>query len=334
MKFGLCINWRGATIDFTRSIALEADNLGLEYLWLTEAWGLEATSTAGYLLGITSRVKIGAGILNVYSRSAALIGMACATLDQIAPDRFLLGLGSSGKTVVENWHGASFTKPLQRTKEYVEIIRRVVRGDDLEYSGEVLKLSGFRLYTKPRSNDQEIYIGAIGDRNLTIAGEISDGAIVTIYPLSKISHALDMVQRSNSDGKEKRLFAYIPLKITLNAEETKKAKMEVARNVAFYVGSMGRYYAANLSKLGFEDSVKKIQKAYAEDGSRAAAESVDEELIDDLSFVGDVEKIREKILTLPPSLIPVFAIDAVKDENASSIRLNLLQPLIRELANG
>ena len=172
MKFGLCINWRGATIDFTREIALEADKLGLEYLWLSEAWGMEATSTAGYLLGITRRVKIGAGILNVYSRSAALIGMACATLDQIAPNRFLLGLGSSGKTVVENWHGASFTKPLQRTREYVEIIRRVVRGEDLEFSGEVLNLSGLRLYTKPGSNNQEIYIGAIGDRNLTIAAEI------------------------------------------------------------------------------------------------------------------------------------------------------------------
>ena len=203
--------------------------------------------------------------------------MACATLDQIAPDRFLLGLGSSGKTVVENWHGSSFTKPLQRTKEYVEIIRRVARGDDLEYSGEVLRLSGFRLYTKPRSTDQEIYIGAIGDRNLSVAARISDGAIVTMYPLSKISHALDIVRRSDSSGKEKKLFAYIPLKITLNSEETRKARIEIAKNIAFYVGSMGRYYATNLSKLGFEDSVKKIQKAHAEGGSRAAADSVDDD---------------------------------------------------------
>jgi alkanesulfonate monooxygenase SsuD/methylene tetrahydromethanopterin reductase-like flavin-dependent oxidoreductase (luciferase family) len=228
----------------------------------------------------------------------------------------------------------SVKKPTQRTREYAEIIRRVARGDELEFSGEVLNLSGFTLYTKPRSNDQEIYIGAIGDRNLTIAAEISDGAIVTMYSLSKISHALDLVKRSNSDGKEKKLFAYIPLKIAQNSEETKRARMEVARNIAFYVGSMGRYYAANLSKLGFEDSVKKIQKAHAEEGSSAAAESVDDDLIDDLSFVGDVEKIREKILTLPPTLIPVFAIDTIKDRNASNIRLNLLQPLIRELADG
>jgi len=330
MKFGVCINWRGATIDFTRTIALEADNLGLEYLWLTEAWGLEALSTAGYLLGITKKVKIGAGILNVYSRSAGLIGMACATLDQIAPDRFLLGLGSSGKTVVENWHGVSFTKPLQRTKEYVDIIRRVSLGDNLDYSGEVLRLSGFRLYTKPRNRDQEIYIGAIGDQNLSIAGEISDGAIVTMYPLSRISHALDVMGRSISERKEKKLFAYIPLKITLNSEETRTARMEVAKNIAFYVGSMGRYYATNLSKLGFEDSVKKIQKAHSEGGSRAAAISVGDDLIDDLSFVGDVKKIQEKILSLPRMIVPVFAIDALNGGNASSLRLNLLESLIHE----
>ena len=331
MKFGVCINWRGATIDFTRMVALEADNLGFEYLWLTEAWGLEALSTAGYLLGITRKVKIGAGVLNIYSRSAAVIGMACATLDQIAPDRFLLGLGSSGKTVVENWHGVSFAKPFERTKEYIEIIKRVARGDNLDYSGEVLTLSGFKLYTKPRAKDQEIYIGAIGDRNLTIAGRISDGAIVTIYPLSRISHALDVLERSKSDGKEKRLFAYIPLKITLNSDETRTARTEVAGNVAFYIGSMGRYYASNLSKLGYEESVKKILKAHSEGGSRAAANSVDDDLIDDLSLVGDVEQIREKIQSLPRMMTPVFALDALQD--VSTLRLNLLGPLMREQPN-
>ncbi len=132
--------WRGATIDSTRAIAQEAERLGFEYLWLTEAWGLETLSTAGYLFGITSKIKIGIGVLNVFSRSAALIGMACATLDQIAPGRFVLGLGSSGKAVVKNWHGQQFAKPIERTKEYVGIIKRVASGESLDYSGEIPKV--------------------------------------------------------------------------------------------------------------------------------------------------------------------------------------------------
>jgi alkanesulfonate monooxygenase SsuD/methylene tetrahydromethanopterin reductase-like flavin-dependent oxidoreductase (luciferase family) len=330
MKLGVCINWRGANIDFTRSVALEADRLRFEYLWLTEAWGLEALSTAGYLLGITKYVKIGAGVLNVYSRSAALVGMACATLDQIAPDRFILGLGSSGRTVVENWHGTSFVMPMQRTKEYVEIISRVSRGDNLDYSGKILRVSGFRLYTNSRSLDQEIYIGAIGDRNLTIAGQISDGAIVTMYPLSKISHALDRLGPANSTGKVKKLFAYVPLRIALNSEETVKARVDVAKNISFYVSSMGSYYAKNLARLGLEDSVKKILKAYSVGGSKAASDSVDDDLIDELSIIGDIEKIREKIRNLPQKVIPVFTVDPQNLRSSSSVRLNLLEPLLRE----
>jgi alkanesulfonate monooxygenase SsuD/methylene tetrahydromethanopterin reductase-like flavin-dependent oxidoreductase (luciferase family) len=305
--------------------------LGFEYLWLTEAWGLEALSTAGYLLGITKRIKIGTGVLSTYSRSAALIGMACATLDQIAPGRFILGLGSSGKLVTENWHGASFAKPLQRSREYVEIIRRVARGDNLDHSGDLLRLSGFRLYTKPVTKEQEIYLGAISERNITVAGEISDGVLVTMYPLCKISHALGLLRGSSMEGTKLKLFAYIPMKITQNSEETMSARLEVAKNIAFYVASMGRYYAANLSKLGFEDSVKKILKAYSEGGSRAAADSVDKELVDELALVGSVDRIRERVLSLPHDIVPVFSVDIPRNGISADLRLNLLEPLVREL---
>ena len=176
--------------------------------------------------------------------------MACVTLDQIAPGRFILGLGSSGKAVVENWHGTSFAMPIRRTKEYVEIITRVLAGIIWIMLARYLRLSGFRLYTNSRSSDQEIYIGAIGDRNLTIAGEISDGAIVTMYPLSKIQHALERLEPANSQGKEKRLFVYVPLRITLNSDETIKARMEVAKNIAFYVSSMGSLLCKESCKTG------------------------------------------------------------------------------------
>lgn len=326
MKLGVAISWRGATIESSRAIAREADRRGFEYLWLTEAWGLEALSSAGYLLGLTSKIKVGVGVLNVFSRSAALIGMACATLDQIAPGRFLLGLGSSAKAVVEGWHGLSYTKPAQRTKEYVEIVKRVARGDQLDYSGEIFKLSGFRLYTKARQSEQEVYIGAIGEKNLEMAGAIAQGAIVTMYPLSKIPHALEILGRSapSITGK-KTLFAYFPIKITRNSSEAEKARMEVAKYLGFYIASMGKYYAANLSSLGFDKNVKRIVEAHAAGGSRAAAEAVGDELAGELSIVGTIDEIRNKVSRIPKCVVPVFALDSTP---LSRFGLDELEPLL------
>jgi len=329
LKLGVAVNWRGATIESSRAIAKEADSLGFEYLWLTEAWGLEALSSAGYLLGLTSRIKVGIGVLNVFSRSAALIGMACATLDQIAPDRFVLGLGSSAKAVVENWHGFSYTKPIQRTKEYVEIIKRVARGDQLDYSGDMFKLSGFRLYTEAKQHEQEIYIGAIGEKNLKMAGATADGAIVTMYPLSKISHALQILGRSTADvSGRKTLFAYLPMKITRNSEETEQAKRKVARHIGFYIASMGRYYATNLSALGFDGNVKRIIEAYSDGGSKAAAAAVDDELINELSIIGGADEIQEKISEIAEGVVPVFALDPTSTSDTSEFRLGELEPIL------
>jgi len=320
--------WRGATIDSTRAITQEVDRLGIDYLWLTEAWGLEALSTAGYLLGLTSKIKLGIGVLNVFSRSAALIGMACATLDQISPGRFVLGLGSSGKALVENWHGQSFTKPVERTKEYVEIIKRVASGEPLDYSGQILKLSGFRLYTKSCQTKQEIYIGAIGEKNLEMAGKMSDGAIVTMYPLSKISHALEILRRSTPNEK-KTLFAYLPLKITMNSEEEEKARSELAKDIGFYIASMGKYYAKNLSVLGFDGSVEKIISAHSRGGSRAATEAVDDDLIEELSFTGGIDEIRDKLKKIPEGVVPVFALDSGSIADISGLRLSSLQSIVQ-----
>jgi alkanesulfonate monooxygenase SsuD/methylene tetrahydromethanopterin reductase-like flavin-dependent oxidoreductase (luciferase family) len=326
LKFGVSIMWRGATIDSTRAIAKEADRLGFEYLWLTEAWGLEALSTAGYLLGATSKIKIGIGILNVFSRSAALIGMACATLDQIAPGRFALGLGSSARDVVERWHGETFTKPMQRTKEYVDVIRRVTSGETVGYSGEILKLSGFRLYTKPLNRKQEIYIGAIGEKNLEFAGAIGDGAIVTMYPISKLSRALVFLRRSASSDSKKKLFAYLPVKVIRNSEDEEKARIEVSRNISFYVASMGKFYARNLSALGYDKNVEKIIAAYAQGGSRAATAAVDDELIDALSLIGSLDQIKEKLARIPGGVVPVFALDSPSTGDISELNLETLAP--------
>jgi len=326
MKLGVAISWRGATIDSSRKIALESERAGFEYLWLTEAWGMEALSTTGYLLGMTSRIKLGVGVLNIFSRSAALIGMACATLDQVAPGRFILGLGASGGAVVEKWHGMTFSRPLQRTKEYVEIVRRVARGEEVNYEGEILKLAGFRLYTKPKETNQEIYIGAIGEKNLKLAGQIADGAIVTMYPFSKMSTALQILRRSlPSDSREKLLFAYLPFRVVQTSEEVQRRRIEVAKNIAFYISSMGKYYAKKLAELGFEKNVERVIMAYKEGGSKEATAAVDDQLIDELSLIGSQDQILDKLRKIPEGVIPVLSIDS------SETQLDSLGSMLKEV---
>ncbi|MDA4130735.1 MAG: LLM class flavin-dependent oxidoreductase [Thaumarchaeota archaeon] len=328
MDFGVSISWRGTTIESTRAVCLEADRLGFDYLWITEAWGLEALATAGYLLGLSNHIKIGAGVLNVYSRSAALIGMACATLEQLAPGRFLLGVGTSGRKLVERWHGVRFDRPIERMREYVEVIKKVVQGETVEFSGESLNLSGFKLYTQPRKTPQEIFVGAMGERSLRLSGAISDGALVTMYPIFKLADALKLVNHGDPSGNPKKLFAYLQLRIAEGDEELEKAKREVARNIAFYITSMGEYYARNMIRFGFGRDVKRIIDAHSSGGSKQATEAVEDHLIDELSLVGTAEEIREKILRIPKDVTPVFVLDAPPELKVSDLKLDQLKPLL------
>ncbi|MHB8566907.1 MAG: LLM class flavin-dependent oxidoreductase [Nitrososphaerales archaeon] len=322
--YGVTVAWQGATIEALTAIAREADGLGFGYFWLPEAWSLEAFSAASHLLSKTEKIRIGTGIVNVYSRSAALIGMGCATLDQIAHGRFLLGLGSSGRGLIESFHGLRFEKPLERTKEYVVVIRKVARGESVDYSGDLLKLSRFKLFTKPVES-LEIYLGAIGEKNLKLAGEICDGAIITMYPFSRLGVAMNAIGGTANRGK--KLFAYFPTMLTGSNEELGRAREQVARNIAFYVASMGGYYSSNLSKLGFGDEVKKIIDAHS--GNKG---TVSGELIDELALVGDQNTILDRVARIPIGVHPVLAFSAkTSGEVMSAINsMRLIAASLRE----
>ena len=249
-NYGVTVTWQGMTVDGLTAIATEADKLGFGYLWIPEAWGLEAFSVISHILDRTKNIRVGTGITNVYSRSAALIGMGCATFDQIAPGRFMLGLGSSGRGLIEYWHGYDFSKPLRRTEEYVQVIRKVAKGDTVDFDGDVLKhLSRFRLFTKPMEKSLEIYLGAIGDENIRLAGKICEGAILAEYPSSKMDHALKLLN-GESQSVSKKLFTYLPAFISNSKENIDKAREQIAKNISFYVTSMGAILSKEPNEIG------------------------------------------------------------------------------------
>ncbi|MDG7000452.1 MAG: LLM class flavin-dependent oxidoreductase [Nitrososphaerota archaeon] len=305
-RFGVTFDWRGASIEAITTIALQADHSGCGYFFVGEAWGLEAFSTVGHVLTITKRIKVGTGVVSIYSRTPATIAMACATLSQLAPGRFLLGIGTSGQGLVEAFHGIKFDKPFKRTREYVDAIRKIQSGEFVDYSGKS-QPPRIRLFTTPAIPPIPTYLGAIGEKNLALSGEISDGAIVTMYPISKLVHCRDMVRQGNAS---KKVFAFIPIKITSNDREESSGKMEVSKLVSFYISSMGKYYAQNLIKLGYEKQVNEIKQAAIAGGTSEAARVISEDFLREFGLVGTASQIIDRLARFPEGVNPILAFNA------------------------
>ncbi len=308
-RFGVTIDWRGATIEGVAAIARQADDTGYGHLFIPEAWGLEAFSTIGHLLSITKRIKIGTGVVNIYSRSPATIAMSCATLNQLAPGRFELGLGTSGRGLVESWHGIKFERPFQRTKEYIDVIKKILSGQEAKYYGDILKLDRFRLFTRPPANEIEILLGAMGQKNLVMSGQVANGAIVVLYPISKLGQCVKAVNQ-NSNNPRKKVFVYLPLRITHSPDETLRARVELARYLSFYISSMGDYYSSNLSKLGYGDQIAKIRSVASERGSKEGADLIPEEFLEEFCLIGSPKEVLEKALKIIEGAHPVFGVKA------------------------
>ena len=247
-----------------------ADELGYDSIWLGESWGYELFTSMADLARETKRIKIGAGIANIYSRTPALIASTVATLDERSGGRILLGLGPSGANVIEHWHGVPFQKPVQRTREYVEIIRMILRGEKLVYNGEIFHLErGFKLRFTPPRTEIPIYIAAMGPKNVVQSGEISDGILPVYWPGNKwgeLREELDEGARKAGRPPHSAMIApYITsviLSENASEEEITAARFAAAAPLAYYIGKMGVYYAQMLTRNGYGAEVEAVQEGW------------------------------------------------------------------------
>src|SRR2546426_6432084 len=211
-----------------------ADELGFDSVWLGESWGYELFTSMADLVRVTKRIKIGAGIANIYSRSPALLASTVATLDERSGGRIILGLGPSGANVIEHWHGVPFQKPVQRTREYVEIIRMILRGEPLIYHGEIFNLErGFKLRFTPLRPDLPIYIAAMGPKNILQSGEIADGVMPIYWPGDKWRELREQLDEgSRQAGRPPHSVAIAPsltcILLSEQADEQEKAAARLA----------------------------------------------------------------------------------------------------------
>ena len=281
-----------------------------EVEWIPETWGMENFS----MLGLASKKnifsKIGSSIINIYSRSPSLIAMGASTIDTISNGRLILGLGTSSVPIVENFHGNSFDTPVQRMKEYVEIIRLALQGEKINYSGKIFTLKDFSLLTKPIRKEIPIYLAAINQKMVEMTWDIADGAIFYLRPKSEMKETISKMQ------KKKKIDTTLQI-ITCIHEDEEKARNRAKKTLSFYI-AVGKIYREFLQSTGYSNEVKIINEEYEKNGLDSLQELIPEKMLDDLCIAGTpataikkLDAFRDVGIDLP--IIQFNPIDNVKE---------------------
>ncbi len=284
------------SIDDFAAITQDAEAGGYVRAWMPETWGRDGVTTLTTLAERTSDIELGTSIANVFSRSPALLGQTAATLQEVSDGRFRLGIGPSGPAVIEGWHGESFERPLRRTREYVEIVERVVAGEGLEYDGDIYSLSGFRLRFEPPETPPPIDVAGMGPKSVELAGRFADGWHATTFTPDGLRERLDDLRRGAELGDRSPDDVRVSLSVPCCVlEDGDRARRLAAQHLAFYVGAMGTYYRKSLARQGYESEANDIAAQWASGEQESAVALIEDELLDELAIAGTPEQAREQL---------------------------------------
>ena len=285
-------------------LALEAVRLGYDSAWAAEAWGTDAATVLAWLAATTTKLKVGSAIFQMPARTPAATAMTAATLDLMSGGRFLLGLGLSGPQVVEGWHGQPWGKPLTKTREYVEMVRAVLRREVLEHDGVHYQVpyagpnatglgKPLKLMARPLRPDIPIYLAVFKPRSVELAAEIADGWLPIFFSPERARQTFPAPFSRNGG------FDIAPAVPALVADDVADARDALRPYYALYVGGMGargkNFYNDLVSSYGFEAEAKKIQDLFLDGRQRDAAAAVPDALIDEMTLIGPPERIRERL---------------------------------------
>jgi F420-dependent oxidoreductase-like protein len=300
-RLGVQIGFAGGVAE--RKEAVErvkiADDLGVESVWVAEAWGRDAFSMLTQLALETKKIQLGTAIVNVFSRTPAVLAMTFGTLDELSEGRAIIGLGSSGANVIEHWHGVPFEKPATRLREYIEIINTIMRREKLMYDGKVFKLQrGFTMQFPSYRDHIPTYIASITPKSMVQTGEIADGWIPIYWPKDKLQEGVaTIMEGAKKAGKSRQDITVAPslvMQIT-DAGTEEQIRMQARAPIAFYVGRMGTYYYEMLIRNGFEEEVAKIRAGWEQRDPKAAAAGVSDRMLDQTAIVGPLERCKEEL---------------------------------------
>lgn len=312
MRLGLNFGYWGSGPSDNIAIAQEAERLGYHSLWTAEAYGSDSVSPLVWLAAHTQRINVGTAIMQMPARTPAMTAMTAATIDLLTGGRFMLGIGASGPQVVEGWHGVVYGKLLTRTREYVEIVRAILKREQpLEHHGEYYDIpvqggtglgKPLKLIVHPLRSNIPIYVAAIGPKNVALAAEIADGWLPIFFSPHRISvfrKSLDEGFARRTDGKTLADFDIAPTVSVVLGDDVDECRMKVKPTLALYIGGMGargkNFYNELACRYGYEEAAKTIQDFYLAGKKNEAIAAVPDELVDEIALCGPRERIKDQL---------------------------------------
>ncbi len=259
----------------------------IDSIWIPETWGMENFSMLGAVSSETKSQKIGSSIINIYSRSPSTISMGAATTDILSNGRLILGLGTSSVPIVEDFHGGKFETPVQRMREYVEIIRLSLSKKQINYSGKIFNLKNFTLLIEPKRQSIPIYLAAINQRMVNLAWELGDGVIFYLRPLDEMKKTISKMQT------ERKIDVACQI-ITCISNNSEEAIQRAKKTLAFYI-SVGKVYREFLAKNGFENETNNIFEEFKKSGFKSNHELITDSMLNSLCISGSPEEVKVQL---------------------------------------
>jgi F420-dependent oxidoreductase-like protein len=311
MDLALNLSYSGTSITIDIGRIQEAERLGYASVWTAEAYGSDAVAPAAWIAARTEKIHVGTGIMQIPARTPAMTAMTAMTLDGLSGGRFRLGLGVSGPQVVEGWHGQPFGKPVAKTREYVEIVRAILKREKpIEHRGEYYQIpyagadatglgKPLRSILHGRA-DLPIYLAAVGPKNVALAAEIADGWIPIFFSARRASMFREwLAEGFKARGTAPARFDVMPMVAVVVGDDVAVCRAAVKPRVALYVGGMGargrNFYNDIARRYGYEEAAKRIQDLFLGGRKDEAAAAVPDALVDEVALCGPPARIREQL---------------------------------------
>ncbi len=309
MRLALNLGYSGPRYSLDMPLVLEAERLGYDSVWSAEAYGSDAVTPAAWIAARTERIHVGTSIMQIAARTPAMTAMTALTLDALSGGRFRLGLGVSGPQVVEGWHGQPFGKPLRKTREYVEIVRAILRREKpVEFRGEYYQIP----YAGPAATglgkplksilhgrpELPVYLAAIGPRNVALAAEVADGWIPVFFSPDRMRIFREWLGAGFAAGGRAAApagFDIMPIVTVVTGPDVAACRAVVKAGLALYVGGMGARDRNFYNDLGYEAAAKTIQEFYLSGRKAEAEAAVPDALVDEVALCGPRERIAERL---------------------------------------
>lgn len=334
MRLSTQLNYAGSFKESADRV-VDLERAGIDIVWVAEAYGFDAPSQMGYIAAKTDRIQIGSGILPIYSRTPALLAQTAAGIDALSEGRMILGLGASGPQVIEGWHGVPYTKPLERTREIIDICRRAWRREVLTNDG-LYKLplpleqgtglgKPLKMVTHPVRPAIPIWVASIGPNNVQMTAEVADGWLPIFY----IPEKADLVWgEALAKGRADRSPDLGPLEVSAGGIVAIGDDVESWRDLgrpaaALYIGGMGakgrNFYNSLTQRYGWEQEAETIQDLYLSGKKKEAEAAVPAELLEKVSLIGPAGYVKERLAAYRESGVTVLNVTPVGPEPERTI---------------